>query len=169
MVDQVLFPPREEIIDHDHAVPTCDQTVHEMAPYEPGPTRDHDPKTLPLQPERDLSRRIQNRRPERGHVVWLEGPRGDPAWGLGDGRVDRANVRLGAGSRDDDEEEGGDGDSDEDEDEALLAEQVAGGAGDGGQPGFWGFRGVSVGRVLGVVASVNQVCPHLPNDFFHVF
>lgn len=50
MVHNVLLAPREEVVDDDHAIPSRDQAVHEVAPDEPRPTGDHDPKTLPLQP-----------------------------------------------------------------------------------------------------------------------
>lgn len=30
VVHHVLFPPREEVIHDDHAVPSLNQTVHEM-------------------------------------------------------------------------------------------------------------------------------------------
>lgn len=167
MVNQVLLSSGEEIIDHDYAVPARDQTVHEVAPNEPGPTRDQDPKPLPLQPERELSPRIRrsrgHRRPERQPGAGLESPRGDPIRDCRDGRVDCANVRRG-GLWDEGEDEGGDGDSDEDEEEALLAEEVVDRAGGGGEPGFWGFWGVIAGRSLGLVASVNQLHDHLAAD-----
>ena len=43
MVDQVIFPTSEEIINDDHAVTPSNQTVNEVATNEPGPTGNHDP------------------------------------------------------------------------------------------------------------------------------
>lgn len=52
VVDQVVLPSREEIINDDHAVPSRDQTVHKVAPHEPGPTGHHYPQPLVLHPQR---------------------------------------------------------------------------------------------------------------------
>lgn len=43
VVHQVVLPPREEVIHHDHAVPSLHQTVHEVAPHEAGPTSHQNP------------------------------------------------------------------------------------------------------------------------------
>lgn len=51
VVNQVVLPPREEVIHHDHAVPSLHQTVHEVAPHEAGPTSHENPQGLPLQPQ----------------------------------------------------------------------------------------------------------------------
>ncbi|GLT71057.1 hypothetical protein SLA2020_431000 [Shorea laevis] len=51
VVNQVVLPPREEVIHHDHAVPSLHQTVHEVAPHEAGPTSHQNPQGLPLQPQ----------------------------------------------------------------------------------------------------------------------
>jgi hypothetical protein len=42
VVRNVGFPPGEEVVDHDHAVPLLQQPVHEVAAHEPGPAGDDD-------------------------------------------------------------------------------------------------------------------------------
>ena len=46
MVHHVLFPSGEEVIDHDHAIASLHQTVHQVGPNETGPAGHHDPQTL---------------------------------------------------------------------------------------------------------------------------
>uniref|UniRef100_A0A0A9DQA8 Uncharacterized protein n=1 Tax=Arundo donax TaxID=35708 RepID=A0A0A9DQA8_ARUDO len=41
-VRDVLLPPGEEVVDHDHAIPLLQEPVHEVAAHEPGPTRHDD-------------------------------------------------------------------------------------------------------------------------------
>lgn len=48
---QVVLPPREEIINDDHSVSSFDQTVHKVAPHEPGPTSHQYSQALLLQPQ----------------------------------------------------------------------------------------------------------------------
>ncbi|GER43504.1 acyl-CoA N-acyltransferases super family protein [Striga asiatica] len=81
----VLFPPREEIVDHDHVVTPGDQLIHQMAP-------------------------------------------------------DKTGTAGGADEY-----------ADEDEEEALLAEDVVEGSGEGSRMfhGFWGVgRGLGKGHLL---------------------
>lgn len=54
MVKQVLFPSREEIINDDNAIASLDQTVHQVAPDEPGPTGHQNPLPLTSQTQRHL-------------------------------------------------------------------------------------------------------------------
>lgn len=55
MVHHVLLPPGEEVIDHDHAVSSLDQSIHQMASDESGSTCYENPQALSLQPQRDLA------------------------------------------------------------------------------------------------------------------
>lgn len=41
MVHQILFPTSEEVIDHNHTVPSIEQFVDQMAPDESRAARDH--------------------------------------------------------------------------------------------------------------------------------
>ncbi|GLT45415.1 hypothetical protein SLA2020_192460 [Shorea laevis] len=59
VVHQVFLPPGEEIIHHDHAVASCNQTVDEVGTDESSAIGDNDPQSLPLQPQRDLPRRVR--------------------------------------------------------------------------------------------------------------
>ncbi|CAI0467332.1 unnamed protein product [Linum tenue] len=56
MMHQVLLPAREEIVDHNHTVPSPNQPVDEMAPDETRPAGDQDPVPFPLQPLRHFPR-----------------------------------------------------------------------------------------------------------------
>lgn len=69
MMDQIVLTTREEIINDDHAIPSLDQTVHEVWPDEARPARDHDPLPLPLQTQRNLPPRIPGLNPEPTLVV----------------------------------------------------------------------------------------------------
>ena len=69
MVHQILLPPREEVIHHDHAVPSLDQTVHEVATHEAGPTSHQNPQGLPFQPQRHSPTHIHVAEPERWMVM----------------------------------------------------------------------------------------------------
>lgn len=123
MMNNILLPPCEEVVDHDHIVPPCYQLVHEVAPHKPGPTSDHDP----LPPLPDLCRNPRHRAVAR---------LGDPGKGVGRRRVGEVGseregsagtgvVGAEAGEgRLDDEEAGANEDPDEDEEKALLAEHV---------------------------------------------
>jgi len=63
VVKNVLFPSREEIINHDHAVASFNQTVHQVASNETGSTGHQDPLLLlAFNPERDPSPLLLNRR-----------------------------------------------------------------------------------------------------------
>jgi len=47
VMQHVLFSSGEEVIHHDHAVPSFHQTVHQVASDETGSAGDHDPLLLP--------------------------------------------------------------------------------------------------------------------------
>ncbi|GER28647.1 UDP-glucuronic acid decarboxylase 1 [Striga asiatica] len=49
----VLLPPREEIVHHDHVVPSGDQLVHQMAPDETRAAGDDDPPPPAPDPHRN--------------------------------------------------------------------------------------------------------------------
>lgn len=55
MVQKVLLPSREEVVNNDHTVTAFYQTVHQMAPHETGPTSHQHPQTFPFQPQRNSS------------------------------------------------------------------------------------------------------------------
>ncbi|RDX76085.1 hypothetical protein CR513_43964, partial [Mucuna pruriens] len=61
MMHHVLLPSREEIVHHDHAVPSRNQPIHQVRPHEPRATRHHDPEPLPLNPQRHLPHRVHRR------------------------------------------------------------------------------------------------------------
>lgn len=68
VVQHVLFPSREQVIYHDHAVAPFNQTVHQMASNETGSTGHQDPLLLlASHPERDPSLLLLSRRPFQQH------------------------------------------------------------------------------------------------------
>lgn len=64
VVHNVLFPAGEEVVDHDHAVPSGDQTVNQMATHEAGATSHDDPQPLLFQAQWNLPAGIE--RPDPG-------------------------------------------------------------------------------------------------------
>lgn len=122
MVGQVILPPREEIVNDDHAVSPGNQAVHQVAAHEPGPTRDHDPQALPHQPQRHPPARAHRQpafpqRRRRGGGALVQNPPSREGCRVG---VEERR-RWGRGQREGVEEEGGDGDANEDEPESLPA------------------------------------------------
>lgn len=64
MVKQVILPSGEEIVDHNHAIASLNQTIHQVASDETGPTGHHNPLPLTFQTRRHLpafSARIRRR------------------------------------------------------------------------------------------------------------
>lgn len=55
MLQQVLFPAGEEVIDHYYTVAPSYQPVHQMAPHEPGSPGHQYPQPLSLQLHRNSS------------------------------------------------------------------------------------------------------------------
>lgn len=53
MVDQVLFPPGEEIVNHNHIITSLDKLIDKVTTNKPGPTGDHDPRSPPRDPSWD--------------------------------------------------------------------------------------------------------------------
>lgn len=47
MMNQIIFPPREEIVNHDDLIASINQLINQMATNEPGPTGDHKPQSAP--------------------------------------------------------------------------------------------------------------------------
>ena len=141
MVHDVLLPSGEEIIDHDHAVSSRYQTVHEVRPHEPSSTRYDDSQPLPLQPQRNLTGWIARPEPEPvciGELVLgLDGEVGDRIKERGGG-VEVGAVRSTRG-REDVEDQSGYGNAYEHKEEALLPEHVPDHARDRG-PWFNRFR-----------------------------
>lgn len=164
VVHHVFFPSREEIIYNDHAVAPRDQTVHEVRPDEPRPTRDDYSKPLPFQPQGNLPARIHRPEPDArvvGSLVRLDGVIRQR---IRDRYVAAGpTVRGGIRRRNDGKKQGGDSNADEDEHESLLAEHVANRLGHG-EPWLDGFRGIRIRRQLTVVASVYELRPH-PREF----
>lgn len=153
MMDDVLLPPREEVIDHDHVVTSGDELVHEMAPHEPRPARHDDPQPPPRDRGRDAAVPVDEPGDDGGGPIsprqaggGLECP-GDQGAGLRGGE---------AGERGLEDEEGrADEDADEDEEEALLPEEVVDGSGEGSGvlQGLGGVRGRLGGGDLLVAAA----------------
>ena len=150
MMHHVFFPSGEEIIHHDHAVASLDQTVHKMRPDESSPPSHHDPEPFPLQPKWDLAAGVHYTVDLEAGSVFVRRRIGPPGKFGGDRVVSDPGRRIGRGEEG--EDESGDGNADEDENEALFTKHVANRTGDG-QPWFWGFWGICVRRRLGLVVS----------------
>lgn len=132
VVRDVVLPPGEEVVHHDHAVPLLQQPVDEVAANEPGPSGDDDAARRRAEPGGHARRRrgVRGEGEERAAV-------GDVG-GRGEGE------EVGA----EEEEGGGDQGAEEDEEEALLAEEVAD-PGSGPGAGRLGRRGVRRRRRVG--------------------
>lgn len=124
MVHHVLFTPSKEIINDDHAIPSSNQTVHEVATDEPGPTGDHNPQTFPFKAQRYLTPRMEgcNAVVDGGLTQLKLIGESDPAVLF----LLLLGVRLIGG--DEAENESGNSNADEDEDETLFAKHVADGS-----------------------------------------
>jgi len=117
-VHQVLFSSGEEIVDDNDVVAARDELVDEVAPDEARAAGDDDPLPSPADPDRNAARAGPG-----------AGEPGKP--GSGKEGVDRLGWAQAGESGLDDEEGGADEDADEDEQEALLAEEVVDGSGEG--------------------------------------
>lgn len=162
MVHHVLFPSSEEIINDNHAIPSLDQTVHQVGPDETRPTRNNDPFPFSLQPQRNLPAGIPGLNPEPALVVdrpvapvvrrlelnreWVQG------------RV--VAVPLGSlGGREKSETQDGDSNADEDEYQPLFTEHVSNRTGHD-EPWFKWLGRVGIGHRLGLVTPENQLRTH---------
>lgn len=153
VVHEILLPPGEEIVDDNHAVAPRHQAIHEVAADESGAAGDHDAEALALQPEGDFAHRV-DAEPGRHVAVLVHGSVGAGLSQLGrdvGGIVDRLGEEA--------EDESGDGNADEDEEEALLAEDVANGAGHA-QPRLRRLREIGVAHRLRLVPAEYQLRTH---------
>ena len=147
VVNHILLPSREEIIDHDNVVSSSNELIHQMTPDKSSPAGDHDPQP-PLPERRRHAADLEKwRRRKRDLVLALRRDRtgtaieGGPRWGgIGVGGADSREGGL------EDEERGTDQDSDEDEEEPLLFEEVVDGSGERSGGVLKGFRWVRRGR-----------------------
>lgn len=171
VVHQVLLPPREEVVDDDHAVPSLDQPVNQVRPHESGTSRYHDPHRLPPQPQRNLPPGRPRHQPSGESAVQRAATAVDRRTPPPVPRPAREMDRPDGGSgrrreqRRRQEDGGGEGNAEEHAEEALVLEQesyssdVAG----GDHPTLLGLRCVSAAlfpaRGL-VVAPVSQLRPH---------
>lgn len=151
VVHHVLLPSSEEIVHHNHTIPSCNQPIHQVRPYEPRATGDDDPESFPFNSQRHLPHRMHRRCDAVvvGRKLGLAVEVGDRERVVGDGG------RGGGRGGDEGEEQGGDDDAEEDEEESLLAEHVVNRASDG-EPGLVGLGRVGVVDGLGLVASENE-------------
>lgn len=145
MLLQIVLPPSEIIIKHDHIITSFHQTVNKVAPDEPSPTRHQHPQHLPLQrqwnppgpglvsdPSDHLDRTQFGNRVRDIEVVLVQ--------------VDLRWIR----NRKSSEEEGSDGDSDKKEEKAFREDADYAGGG-----GFRVLRRVEDGVVSLVEAAVS--------------
>ncbi|KAL4312644.1 hypothetical protein GQ457_01G030670 [Hibiscus cannabinus] len=130
VVHQILFASREEIINDDHTITSRDQTVHKVAPDEPGSAGDNDPQVLLFHPQRHLASHVP---PSETFVVsfikdppshrtrlgqqTIAGPRDEAA-----ARMLRQRRRC--RNRERVEKQGRDGDPDKNKGEALFLSHV---------------------------------------------
>lgn len=163
MVDNVLLPPREEVIDHDHIITPGDELIHEMAPHESRPAGDDDPQPPPRDRGRDAAIPVDELGDDGRDLISLRQLGGDLERSGDQG----AGLRgAEAGERGLEDEEGGaDEDADEDEEEALLPEEVVDGSGEGSGV-LQGLGGVG-GRFGGGDLLVAAVDARLLVELFH--
>lgn len=142
MMDHIVFPASEEIVNHNHIVPSGDELVDEVTPHEASPAGHHDPQPPVPEPHRDP--------PNLAGPEIVPGMRRDPVAhggrtrreGSGYGGVGLGRAYAGEG-RLEDEECGANQDTHEDEQQPLLPEEVVDGSGEGSGvlEGFGRVRG----------------------------
>lgn len=141
MMDDVLLPPREEVIDHDHIITPGDEFIHKMAPHESRPARHDDPQPPPRDRGWDAAVSVDELGDDARDLISLRQVGGDVE---GSGKRGAGLRGAEAGERGLEDEEGGaDQDADQDEKQPLLLEEVVDGSGERSRvlQGFGGVRG----------------------------
>lgn len=86
-MNQILLPPREEVINHDHLISPPYKLIHEMAPDESSSTCHHDPQPPRVDTDGNatgFASAVVETHPGR-RVVGGGGGSGDEGGGLGGG------------------------------------------------------------------------------------
>lgn len=89
-MNQILLPPREEVINHDHFISPPYKLIHEMTPDESSSTCHHDPQPPPSDTDGNAtgfttSAVIKTHLGRRVVVVTVDDGSGDEGGGLGGG------------------------------------------------------------------------------------
>ncbi|CAN6829665.1 unnamed protein product [Brassica oleracea] len=88
-MNQVLLPPREEVINHDHLISPPDKLINEMAPDESSSTCHHDPQPPPSDTDGNttccFTSAVIKTHLGRRVVITVDDGSGDEGGGLGGG------------------------------------------------------------------------------------
>ncbi|KAK6937373.1 hypothetical protein RJ641_030881 [Dillenia turbinata] len=55
MMHNIFLPSREKIVNNNHTVSSCNQSIHQMTPHESSAASHHNPQPLALQAKWDFS------------------------------------------------------------------------------------------------------------------